>query len=596
MAKTDRWGIDAGYQDCEKHWKRTPAEARRAILACMGVEEDESPPPPPVMVVPAGKRKRLGRGRLHLEDGRVLEISQMLPPRAPPGYHDFFPAGGAEPLRVIVTPERCPLADDMKVWGWAAQLYTVRSGASWGIGDLADLRRLAEWSASLGARVLMVNPLFAAAPVEPQQPSPYYPTTRCYRNPLYLRIEEVPGARDAGIDLELLAGEGRSLNCTRRIDRDRVFRLKMEALERLHAIFTGDAAFEEYRRREGEALERFATFCAIAERHGGGRQDWPADYRDPASTAVAHFAASHSARIRFHAWLQWLIDRQLERASRPLALIGDLPVGVDPGGADAWVWQQQLALDMSVGAPPDPYSATGQDWGLPPFVPHRLRQARYEPFIQTMRAAFRHAGGLRIDHVMGLFRLFWIPKGMSAGDGAYVRYPAGDLLGIVALEAQRAGAFVIGEDLGTVEDGVRETLERYSVLSSRVLWFEADPPASYPRRTMASITTHDLPTVAGVWTGSDSPPEMLEKLHSFTGLAGGSDAREAVVRAHELLASAPSAVVLASVEDALAVSERPNRPGTLEPENWSLALPKPLEEIESDSLAAAVAGAFREQA
>jgi 4-alpha-glucanotransferase len=323
---------------------------------------------------------------------------------------------------------------------------------------------------------------------------------------------------------------------------------------------------------------------------------------------VGRFRAEREDRVRFHQWVQWLLDEQLARASAGLRVMQDLPIGVDPGGADAWAWQDVLAGDATVGAPPDAFNQLGQDWGLPPFVPWRLAAAGYEPFIQTIRAVLRHGGGLRIDHVMGLFRLWWIPRGAVPAGGAYVRYPAADLLGIVALESQRARALVVGEDLGTVEPDTREQLARCGILSYRVVWFEAERPARFPQQALAALTTHDLPTVAGLWTGADlraqkdaglapneeSVQEMRERLRRLTA-AGAETAVDGVIeRAHRLLAEAPSAVLTATLEDACAVTERPNVPGTVsEWPNWSLALPVPLEELEARRLPGAIAGALR---
>jgi 4-alpha-glucanotransferase len=286
----------------------------------------------------------------------------------------------------------------------------------------------------------------------------------------------------------------------------------------------------------------------------------------------------------------------------------DLPIGVDPDGADAWAWQDALATGASVGAPPDRYVRRGQDWGLPPFVPHRLRALAYQPFVETIRAALRHAGGLRIDHVMGLFRLFWIPAGAAPADGGYVRYPADDLLAIVALESHRAGAFVVGEDLGTVEVGVRERLADHGILSYRVMWFEDRPTAEYPELAMAAVTTHDLPTVAGLWTGADifeqralglEPNEAAlaatrKRLAAATGVGAEPTIDDVVAATHELLGAAPSLLVTATLDDALGVVERPNVPGTTsERPNWSLALPVPLEQLETTPLAARIARALR---
>jgi 4-alpha-glucanotransferase len=285
----------------------------------------------------------------------------------------------------------------------------------------------------------------------------------------------------------------------------------------------------------------------------------------------------------------------------------DLPIGVDPDGADAWAWQDALATGASIGAPPDRFVTRGQDWGLPPFVPHRLRALDYGPFIETIRAALRHARGLRIDHVMGLFRLFWVPHGLPPAEGGYVRYPADDLLAIVALESQRAGATIVGEDLGTVEAGVRERLTATGILSYRVAWFEEQPPARYPALSMAAVTTHDLPTIGGLWTGADlaelqalgrAPDEAaLEetrgRLAALSGAADGAAVADVIEAAHARLAEAPSLLVTATLEDALAVPERPNVPGTSrERPNWSLALPLPLEALETAPLARRIAAGF----
>jgi 4-alpha-glucanotransferase len=306
-------------------------------------------------------------------------------------------------------------------------------------------------------------------------------------------------------------------------------------------------------------------------------------------------------------WLQWLLDRQLARASECLAMMQDLPIGVDPDGADAWLWQDYMAAGVGIGAPPDLFNTQGQNWGLPPFIPHRLRAAAYHPFIQTIRATMRHAGGLRIDHAMGLFRLYWIPQGAEAKHGAYVRYNADEMLAIVALESQRARAFVIGEDLGTVEEGVREKLSENAVLSYRLMWFEEEPPSKFPVDALAAVSTHDLPTIAGVWTGSDL--EAQKKLGLKPNEEGQQqwrdklldqvDAEDApidqvIVAAHELLATAPSRILTASLEDALAVEERPNMPSTLNDRwpNWSLALPVDAEAVRCHPLVRKVAGAL----
>jgi 4-alpha-glucanotransferase len=613
------WGIAPGYHDDRGRWHEVPGSTRSALLIAMGAGDGRSDPGPAgpagpdrrVWVTRAGPGAELaGRWHLRTENGTESEVEGSLPPDLPPGYHELQRAEDGHRCRLVVTPGRCHLPADLREWGWAVQLYAARSHQSWGVGDLADLRRLGHWSAGQGAAMALVNPLHAALPVGDQQPSPYSPSSRCYRNPIYLRVEELPGAGDAGValDLDRLAAAGRALNADRTIDRDAAWALKREALELLWARFPGDPGFDRYCDEEGPALAAYAAFCALSDEHGAPWQRWPEALRHPESPAVLDFVDAHRDRIRFHQWTQWLLDRQLADAGAAIGLVTDLAIGVDPAGADAWLWSDCLATGVRVGAPPDEFSAAGQDWGIPPFDPWRLQEAAYEPFIRTMRAGFRHAAGLRIDHVMGLFRLFWVPEGASPADGAYVGYPWEDLLGIVALESWRAGAWVVGEDLGTVEPMVREQLADRGVLSYRLVWFEDVPPRQFPAQALAAVTTHDLPTVAGLWSGDDlleqedlglSPNleatmAIRGRLGHWTGLADGAGVPDVVVATHRLLGEAPSAVVAATLDDALGVAERPNMPGAPNDRrpNWSLALPRPLEEIEEDAMVSAVVEAL----
>jgi 4-alpha-glucanotransferase len=542
-------------------------------------------------------------GDLVLEDGTQLGPSSALPSDVPFGYHRLR-AGNAE-QRLLVGPGRCH-PPGARSWGWAVQLYAARSAESWGIGDLADLRRLAAWSHGLGAGLLVVNPLNAATPVVPVQPSPYFPSTRRFRDPLYLRVEEVPGA-DAVADLPRLAAAGRALNGGARIDRDAILTLKLDALRAIWDAAPPAEGLDAYRAEMGPALREWAVFAALAERHGAGWSHWPEELRRPASAAVARFAADHARRIAFHEWVQWLLDEQLRGAAVELSLVADVPVGVDRDGADAWAWQEVLALGASFGAPPDRFNAAGQDWGLPPFAPGRLRAAGYEPFIQTLRAAARHAGGLRIDHAMGLFRLWWMALGDHPRDGAYVRYPSDELFAILAIESARAGAVVIGEDLGTVAPGVRGELRRRGLLSYRLAYFERRRPARYPRASLAAVGTHDLPTVAGTWLGSDLDLQrraglepdaaglalLRSRLARAAGVSPSADVGEVILAGHRALAASPAAIVVATLDDALRVEERPNLPGTVdEHPNWRIPLPVSIERMADDPFVARLAAAL----
>ena len=601
-----RWGVDVGYHDALGAWREPPPSTIDAVLDAMGAGPGTDPyASTPVLTVRLDHHlPAVPAGTLTLEDGASMWTDGTLPADIPLGYHTLQTDPGSAPVPLVVSPGRCPAPGPPR-WGWAAQLYAARSRASWGMGDLADLRRLAAWSSGLGAGVTLINPLHAAPPLAHQEPSPYFASSRCFASPLYLRVEEVPGA--AGAALEGLAAAGRALNDDRRIDRDRVWALKSAALEDVFARFAGAPDFDRFLAERGQALEGYATWCALAEIHGVPWQHWPEEYRRPDSPAVRSFAAGGEGprRVRYHQWLQWLLDRQLAAAGAEGSLMQDLAIGVDAGGADAWMWQDTFAAGMRVGAPPDEFNTLGQDWGLPPWDPWKLRAAGYRPFIETVRAGLRHAGGLRFDHVMGLFRLYWIPPERGAAEGTYVRYPYWDLLNILALEADRAGAFVVGEDLGTVEDHVRDELAERDVLSYRLLWFEPGAPPSWPVQALGAVTTHDLPTVAGVWSGADleaqrrlqlSPNEeasegLRSRLAETTGAAPAAPADEVVDGAYRILAGAPCAVLTATLDDALAVEERPNMPGTTtEWPNWCLALPAPLEEIEGAPLALRIAG------
>ncbi len=591
--------VVARYTDAFGRETTVSPQARRAVLEAMEVDGGGPPAagaPEPVRLARPGAPLG-GRADLVLEDGTALGAVTRLPADLPHGYHRLQ-VDGREQL-LLVPPPRCVAPPRTRGWAWCAQLPSVRSRASWGIGDLADLRALAAWSAGLGAAAIVVSPLGAPNPDPQPEASPYYPSTRRFRNPLLLRIEEVAGAA-ADPAVAGLAAEARRLNEQRLIDRAEVQRLKLRALQALwdRASRQDDAGFAAYRAEQGDALRGWATFAAIAEVHRGGWRAWPEELRRPASSAVAAFATAHADRIAFHEWVQWLLDEQLRRAAAAgPGLIADLPIGFDPGGFDAWAWREVLSASASIGAPADRFNPAGQDWGLPPFIPHRLREAQLAPFIQTVRAAMRHAGGLRIDHVLGLFRLWWIPASPRDA-GAYVRYPADELLAVLAIESERANAIVIGEDLGTVEHGVRRSLARHGLLSTRLAYFEPAGLGRIPRRVFAAVTTHDLPTVAGAWTGADLDDTVAagmvpdrnglgllqRRIARTAGLGPDAAPREAILAVHAGLAASPAALVGATLEDALAVVERPNLPGTVSAQrpNWSLALPTPLEEIRRD--------------
>ncbi len=587
---TDAWGIDDGWFGTDGRWHTAAPETVEAIRSVMG-----DPAGRPVWAVRPGSADPLDAPcRLILEDGTDLGEVQRLPPDLPLGIHEIDPADGGPTTTLLAGPGRCHLPDRLREWGVTVQVPTARSSHSWGIGDLADVRAIATWIRGRGGRVIALSPLHAPTPVAPIPASPYYPSSRRWRSPLLIRVDEV-GRSDRR--LRQIATEARRLLADPIVRRDECWRRQQRALEHLWARL-GDrerTRAAEWSRSQGEALERWTTFCALAEVHGPSWRRWPADLRHPLAPAVAKAAADLADRRAFHAWLQQLVDEQLARAgSVGVHLVQDLAVGVDPHGADAWTHQDLLAEGFSIGAPPDEFETDGQSWGLPPWIPWRLRDAGYRPLAALLRAAMVAGGGLRIDHVMGLVRLFWVPEGGRPADGAYVRFAGHELLELVALESARAEAFVVGEDLGTVEEGLREELHHRRILSTKVVWFEDEAPERWPAQSLAMVTTHDLPTLAGMCHGTDAPPAMRARLDRLAGPLDVKGADEVGIEVHHRLGQSPAALVLATLEDLLGVEERPNLPGTTDDDrpNWSVALPVSADDLPTDPGAGAVLDAL----
>lgn len=604
----DSWGVSFGFHDGDGRWHVASEETRVAVRRSLGAPANDEPPANDgAVVITAGSQFRVDRASILQTENNVhirLDPGSLTPPDLDVGYHTLLDEAEGHTRSLIVAPHQCTSFVGDKQWGWAVQLYALRSTRSWGIGEFRDLRTLNEWSRDHGASMTLVSPLHAAAPTHHQEPSPYFPTSRCFRNPLSLTIEEVPGYGEVAEQIEPLAHDATALNLSRRIDRDNVFRAKYRALELLWARWRergNHCEFDAYRAHEGDALHDFATYSSIAESQASSNwMGWPTELQHPRSPGVARFQGANSDRIRFHEWIQWLIDEQLRSSSPGIDLMTDLAIGVDRGGADAWMWQESFALDISVGAPPDAFNTHGQNWGLPPFDPWRLRRNGYEAFIRTVRAALHHAQALRLDHVMGLFRLYWIPDGQPATNGCYVYLPFQDYLGILAIESMRANAYVVGEDLGTVEPYVREELTKRKILSYRLRQFETIPTSDFPEQALAAITTHDLPTIPGIWTRFDVDTQTAMGLHpnrdgteqirrnlaewaNVPVDAGAERVHEVVVGAYTNLTLAPSVLLAATLDDALGVEERPNMPGTIDEwPNWRIALPLPLENVLTD--------------
>lgn len=457
-------------------------------------------------------------------DGALVgEASFEVPGDLPLGYHRIRArsTSAAAHCPLIMTPRALDPSAIVgeRQWGFMEQAYATRSRASWGLGDLHDCATLAQWSGrELGAGFLLLNPLHAAEPNAPMTPSPYLPVTRRFANPIYLRVEDIPefAELDEGQRSRIEAGarDLRARNYSADLlDRDAVWTAKRAALQQVFDCGRDDqrtAAFTAFRDAQGSGLQDFATWCALSDVHGPDATEWPAGLQHPRSPQVADFAREHADLVDFHAWLQWVVDEQLERAQQQakaagmaIGLMHDLAVGAHPEGADAWALQDVLAGGVSVGAPPDMYNQVGQDWSQPPWRPDALAEAAFAPYRDMLRTVLRHAGGLRIDHVLGLFRMWWVPRGMPPSAGTYVRFDHEAMIGILCLEAQRAGAVVVGEDLGTVEPWVQEVLRDRGILGTVILWFEnvdGDQvrwPDQWRRDALASVTVHDLPPTAG---------------------------------------------------------------------------------------------------
>jgi 4-alpha-glucanotransferase len=579
-----RHGVATSYADWQGQHVDVPDEAVVAVLAALDVDASsdaaiatslrqvKDADPPAVLVVRRGAPVDLDAHDVLCEDG----VRRELGPDLPLGYH----RAGASTL--IVVPERAPMPEG-RHWGWQVQLYAARSSRSWGIGDYADLRTLCAATAEAGGSTVLVNPVHAETPVLPLAVSPYSPSSRLFRSPLYLRVEDTAEYAAAPAELRAEVDALRPLVDPALIDRDAVWAAKQAALELLWPRHRVGALAEHVT----PDLARFGEFCALAEVHGADWRAWPEEL------------APHPARVAFWCWLQLLVDEQLDGIGEGLGIgvLHDLAVGVDGAGADAWLLGDALASGVTIGAPPDALAMLGQDWGLPPWRPDKLVATAYLPFRRMVQAVLRHAGGIRIDHVMGMSRLWWVPAGLGAAHGTYVAYDREAMLGILALEAERAGAVVVGEDLGTVEPEVRESLDRNGVLGSAVLWFESRdgrflPPADWRRDALASVTTHDLPTAAGWLTGAGVELRALlgqltrpvegeraaaaterQLLLAMLREQGLLDEDDLVLSLHRALVASPCRVVLASLADALGDLRQPNLPGTIaEYPNWRLPL------------------------
>lgn len=612
----------------------------------------------------------ISQGSRRINDADFIRCKLVLPSVEITGYHTLYLTQGDEgeiaSMPLIVTPHACyqpvALQNEGRVWGTGVQLYGVRSRRNWGIGDFTDLRHLVDSTADAGGGIVGVNPLHALFQDNPAHISPYSPSSRSALNVLYIDVENIPEFHECAriqsqVGSASFQARLRRLRAEKLLDYPEIAAAKYEILRPLFQHFSmhhlqkntdRGNQFVQFRATCAGALEAQARFEALqAHFHAQdasiwGWPVWPEAYRDPDSPAVHEFVARHADAVDFYIWLQWLADAQLAEAGHRswqrglgIGLYADLAVGVNSGGADAWRWQKVLAASTYIGAPPDEFNPEGQNWGLPPYIPHRLREAAYAPLIEVLRANMRHAGALRIDHAMGLERLFWVPAGQTAHDGAYITYPLQDMLGIVALESQRNACLVIGEDLGTVPEGFRPQLAEKGLLSYHPFLFERKEdgafaaPADYPQQALVCASTHDLPTLAGLWKGVDidtranldllgsasqrdsalitraqDRARLLMALDHEQLLPDGASMHPValpeltlpfVMAIHAYLARTPSQILIVQPEDMLGMEEQANLPASLDHQhpNWRRRLTLDLEEWPQDERFVALSAVLR---
>lgn len=590
------------------------------------------------------------------------------------GYHDLeisIGTGLSEKIarqRLIVVPRQAyvpeSLAGEKKAWGLTAQLYGIRSERNWGIGSFSDLLALIDWAADVGAGFVGINPLWLLFPEDPSKVSPYGPSSRRFVQPWYVDVEAIPEFGESEEVRRWFSQDGirRACEAARRaplVDYETVWPIQREALEKLYAHFRAHhlekdseraRSFRRFVEGGGKDLEKYGLFHALdchfrrKDPSLWGWPLWPRAYHDPPSPAVAEFAAEHGEAVTFFLYVAWNTWEQLAACGRrswerglAVGLYGDLPVGVDPAGLDTWLAPSLFALKVRIGAPPDDFNPKGQEWGVCPFLPQALRDAAYEPFIAMLRANMRDFGALRIDHVMGLMRQFWIPAGLDARHGAYVRYPFEDLLGLVLLESQRNRCLVVGEDLGTVPHRVRAAMEETRLFGCRLCFFERledgsfPPPEQYPPFSVASFSTHDLPTLEGFWQGRDLqvresldlfPSEEVRKkmllgrtadqkalrtlLPAWGDVQEEDDpgslpdeetrTRQRAAAVYRYLAASGSKLLAVSLEDLCGVPDQVNVPGTVtEHPNWRRKLPWDLETMKAHPRVQAILSAVAEK-
>jgi 4-alpha-glucanotransferase len=616
----ERYGIALGFHGPDGHLRSVPEATKKRILTAFGLDVDSDE-----------------AVRASLEAAAGVEPPAL---QVPEGERCFVPEW----------------LEEGKGWGISLQLYEIRSRRNWGIGDFADLAEFCAIAGRAGADFVGTNPLHALFLADPSRCSPFSPSNRRFLNPLYIAVDRLPFADTSGVDEDKLA----HLRAARRVDYVAVTAVKLAALRRaFDAWKQGGEDPDGYRKEDfflfrdagGVPLRRHALFEVISgemvlQGHGSGWEGWPAEYQDVEGQEATRVAAELGDEVDFHCWLQWIASQQLAQAADAARAAGlriglylDFAVGEAPDGSATWSERTLCIPEMSIGAPPDFFTAEGQNWGLSPLSPSALRREQLLPYRAMISAAMRHAGALRIDHVMGLWQLFFIPRGEHAADGAYVRYPFADMVRTVCEQSRQRQAIVIGEDLGNVPEGFRPAMHQAGILSYRILYFEQGehgflPPQDYPRLAMACLSTHDLPTLAGWWRGDDvelrrehglidreaadhqfrdrrgSRAALLRQLHELQML--GEEDREAIdraeadpdsdfpeslaVAAHRFIARSASMLVAVRLADLTGETEPTNLPGTVDSyPNWRIKSSLALEELEGSTLFSAILKALDDE-
>ncbi len=715
-------GIEEGWWDFFGRYREVPAETKRAFLTAMGfavttddevaaslaefearpwrrwldpvlvAAETEEPPVISVTVPEPHEEDQVSwiieqeDGTIHRGHWRACDLP-VTAEREMDGRryrrHAFHlpgtPSWGIHRLRLttdqgidqamtlIVVPRRAYLPEAVdngdRLWGYATQLYALRSERDWGVGDFTDLAELGRRAAGQGAAAVGVNPLHALFANRPDRFSPYSPSSRVFLNIAYIDVEAVAEFKESlearrlfgspGFQARLAAARGGD-----RVNYEEVGAIKLAVLEICWKAFCAahlepvessrGAAFRRFQRDGGWLGERFAAFEALQEHFlrrdaaDGYWRNWPRDYQDPDGPAVAAFILANRQRVDFFWYLQWLADGQLaaaqgacRTAGMPVGIYRDLGVGIADDWAEAWANQTLLCLGVSVGAPPDPLNLAGQDWGLVPFNPLALREAAYQPFLQVLEANMEHAGAMRLDHAMSLQRLYWVPRGAKADQGAYVRYPVEEMFALVVLASARRRCLVIGEDLGTVPDGFRQRMEEAGLLGYRLLVFEKDGdrlkrPGELTEHALVAFGTHDLPSLAGWWRGMDVESRRRLELYPDPAMGEQEEAERAQDRRrlcaalaaegllpddfpdgpeldagrldqlamalHVYLGRSPAKLLMVQFEDALGLALQMNLPGTTDQHpNWRARYPLPTADMLADRRIRAVAEALRER-